>query len=92
MSERTDHQRAMTPVTRWPRVQLILHHHPCLDPLFLVRTIMELTRLGVAPVSHAIWEARRFERSTLLVGHRERLELLAERLTSRNVSVSIEPV
>jgi ATP-dependent Clp protease adapter protein ClpS len=59
--------------------------------MFIVRTIMELTRLCRAEATHKMWEAYHCGRSVLLVTYRERAELYAERFNERGLTVSIEP-
>jgi ATP-dependent Clp protease adapter protein ClpS len=74
-----------------PRFKLILHHNDALELMFIVRTVMELTRLCRAEATHKMWEAYHTGRSVLLVTYRERAELFAEQFTERGLTVSIEP-
>lgn len=74
-----------------PRFKLVLHHNDALELLFIVRTVMELTRLCRAEATHKMWEAYHTGRSVLLVTYKERAELYAEMFTERGLTVSIEP-
>ncbi len=73
-----------------PRCKLILHHSDGLELMFIVRTVMELTRLCRAEATHRMWEAYHCGRSVILVTYRERCELFAELFTERGLTVSIE--
>jgi ATP-dependent Clp protease adapter protein ClpS len=64
---------------------------PCDDMMFIVRTIMELTRFCRAEATHKMWEVVHCGRSKLLVTHRERAELYVEQFASRGLVVTIEP-
>jgi ATP-dependent Clp protease adaptor protein ClpS len=74
-----------------PQFKLVLHHNDALELLFIVRTVMELTRLCRAEATHRMWEAHHTGRSVLLVTYKERAELYAEMFTERGLTVSIEP-
>jgi ATP-dependent Clp protease adaptor protein ClpS len=74
-----------------PRFKLILHQSADLELMFIVRTVMELTRLCRAEATHKMWEAYHCGRSILLVTYRERAELYAEQFTAKGLTVSIEP-
>jgi ATP-dependent Clp protease adaptor protein ClpS len=74
-----------------PRFKLVLHHNHALELMFVVRTVMELTRLCRAEATHKMWEAHHTGRSVLLITYRERVELYAEMFTERGLTVSIEP-
>jgi ATP-dependent Clp protease adapter protein ClpS len=74
-----------------PRFKLILHHDHRLELMFVVRTVMELTRLCRAEATHKMWEAYHCGQSVLLVTYLERAELFAEQFGGRGLTVSIEP-
>lgn len=74
-----------------PRFRLVLHQSADLELMFIVRTVMELTRLCRAEATHKMWEAYHCGRSVLLVTYKERAELFAEQFTERGLNVSIEP-
>ncbi|MFN4261175.1 MAG: ATP-dependent Clp protease adaptor ClpS [Gemmataceae bacterium] len=74
-----------------PRYKVILHHNSANDLMYVVRTVMELTRLCRAEATHKMWEAYHCGRSLLLITHKERAELYAEQFISRNLPVSLEP-
>jgi ATP-dependent Clp protease adapter protein ClpS len=59
--------------------------------MFVVRTVMELTRFCRAEATHKMWEAHHCGRSVLLVTYRERAELYAEQFADRGLPVAIEP-
>jgi ATP-dependent Clp protease adapter protein ClpS len=59
--------------------------------MFVVRTVMELTRFCRAEATHKMWEAHHSGRSVLLVTYRERAELYAEQFANRGLPVAIEP-
>jgi ATP-dependent Clp protease adaptor protein ClpS len=75
-----------------PRFKVILHQNDTLDLMFVVRTVMELTRLCRAEATHKMWEAHHCGRSILLITWKERAELYVEQFASRGLTVSIEPV
>jgi len=62
-----------------------------MDLMFVVRTVMELTRLCRAEATHRMWEAHHSGRSVLLITYRERAELYQEQFASRGLTVSVEP-
>ncbi|MBL8795882.1 MAG: ATP-dependent Clp protease adaptor ClpS [Planctomycetia bacterium] len=74
-----------------PRYRLVLHHDPQLELMFIVRTVMELTRLCRAEATHKMWEAYHGGRSVLLATYKERAELYVEQFADRGLTVSIEP-
>ena len=74
-----------------PRYRLILHSGVVADLMFIVRTIMELTRFCLAEATHKMWQAHHFGRSQLLVTYRERAELYVEQFAARGLTVTIEP-
>ena len=74
-----------------PPYRVILQNNAAADMMFVVRTIMELTRLCRAEATHKMWEAHHCGRSLLLVTHRERAELYVEQFASKGLTVTIEP-
>lgn len=60
--------------------------------MFVVRTVMELTRLCREEATHKMWEAHHCGRSQLLITHRERAELFVEQFADRGLKVTIEPI
>jgi ATP-dependent Clp protease adapter protein ClpS len=74
-----------------PPYRVILHHDAGHDLMFVVRTVMELTRFCRAEATHKMWEAHHCGRSVLLVTYKERAELYAEQFQGRGLMVSIEP-
>ena len=61
------------------------------DLMFIVRTVMELTRFCRAEATHKMWLAHHDGKSVLLVTHLERGELFVEQFASRNVQTTLEP-
>ena len=74
-----------------PRYKLILHRNPALDLMFVVRSVMELTRFPRAEATHKMWEAHHNGRSTLLTTWLERAELYVEQFADKGLITSIEP-
>src|SRR5260370_12548470 len=62
------------------------------DLMFVVRSVMELTRYARAEATHKMWEAHHNGRSVLLVTYRERAELLVEQFAGKGLKVTIEPL
>jgi ATP-dependent Clp protease adapter protein ClpS len=59
--------------------------------MFIVRTVMELTRLCRPEATHKMWQAHHCGSAVLLVTYRERAEMYAELFASRGLTVSVEP-
>jgi ATP-dependent Clp protease adaptor protein ClpS len=74
-----------------PRFKVVLLQDSVNELMFIVRTVMELTRLCRAEATHKMWEAHHCGRSVLLVTYLERAELYVEQFTSRNLQVMLEP-
>jgi ATP-dependent Clp protease adapter protein ClpS len=75
-----------------PRYKVILHGDPRTDLMFVVRSVMELTRFPRAEATHKMWEAHHCGRSVLLTTYLERAELYVQQFAARGLTVSIEPV
>jgi ATP-dependent Clp protease adapter protein ClpS len=73
-----------------PPFKVILLSNPTLELMFIVRTVMELTRLCREEATHKMWEAYHNGRSVLLTTHRERAELFVEQFASKGLSVTLE--
>jgi ATP-dependent Clp protease adapter protein ClpS len=74
-----------------PRYKVVLLNNEASDMMFVVRTIMELTRLCREEATHKMWEAHHSGRSVLLVTFKERAELYVEQFASKGLNVVIEP-
>ena len=74
-----------------PLYRVILHYQAANDLMFIVRTVMELTRLCRTEATHKMWQAYHAGCSLLLTTYRERAELYVEQFASRGLTVSIEP-
>jgi ATP-dependent Clp protease adaptor protein ClpS len=95
-SDRSQDHPAPRPSSAGPRqtafrYKVILHRTPDLGLMFIVRTVMELTRYCREEATHRMWEAYHCGTSQILVTHLERAELYAEQFTDRGLQVSIEP-
>lgn len=77
--------------TQLPRYRVILLADAMADLMFVVRTVMELTRLCRAEATHKMWEAHHCGRSLLLTTYKERAELYVEQFASKGLTVTIEP-
>ena len=58
--------------------------------MFVVRSVMELTRFPRAEATHKMWEAHHGGRSVLLLTYRERAELYVEQFAEKGLTVTIE--
>jgi ATP-dependent Clp protease adapter protein ClpS len=74
-----------------PRYKVVLHSNPTLDLMFVVRSVMELTRFPRAEATHKMWEAHHHGRSVLLTTYLERAELYVEQFASKGLDTSVEP-
>jgi ATP-dependent Clp protease adapter protein ClpS len=74
-----------------PRYKLILLYDPVHDLMFVVRTVMELTRYCRAEATHKMWQSYHWGRSVLLVTYKERAELYQEQFATKGLTVTIEP-
>jgi len=85
--------RPTAPVRReLPRCRVVLRPDPVNDLMFVVRTVMEVTRFPRAEATHKMWEAQHKGRSVILTTYLERAEFYAELLTARGLSVTLEAV
>lgn len=74
-----------------PRFKVVLLQSAIDDLMFIVRSVMELTRFPRAEATHKMWEAYHCGRSVILTTYLERAELYAEQFASKGLSVTIEP-
>jgi ATP-dependent Clp protease adaptor protein ClpS len=74
------------------RYKVVLLNDSSKDLMFVVRTVMELTRLCRAEATHKMWLAHHDGRAVLLVTWLERAELFAEQFAGRQLPVTVEPV
>jgi len=74
-----------------PPYKVILLSSAVHDLMFVVRTVMELTRFCRAEATHKMWEDYHCGRSQLLVTHKERAELYMEQFAYKGLTVTIEP-
>jgi ATP-dependent Clp protease adaptor protein ClpS len=74
-----------------PTYRVVLLQDARNDLMFIVRTVMELTRFCRAEATHKMWQAHHSGRSVILVTWLERAELYVEQFASRGLDVIIEP-
>lgn len=74
-----------------PRFKVVLLQSAIDDLMFIVRSVMELTRFPRAEATHKMWEAHHCGRSVLLTTYLERAELYVEQFASKGLRVTIEP-
>lgn len=74
-----------------PSFRVLLHNDDDMDALYVVKTLLELTPLDPGAAKTVMWSAHTSGRATVLVTHQERAELYQEQLTSKGLTVSIEP-
>lgn len=74
-----------------PRFKVVLLQSAIDDLMFIVRSVMELTRFPRAEATHKMWEAHHSGRSVILTTYLERAELYVEQFASKGLSVTIEP-
>jgi ATP-dependent Clp protease adapter protein ClpS len=73
-----------------PRYKVVLLHDAFDDLMFVVRSVMELTRFPREEATHKMWEAHYSGRSVLLITYRERAELLVEQFAGKGLKATIE--
>lgn len=73
-----------------PRYKLVLHRDAAIDLMFVVRSVMELTRFPRAEATHKMWEAHHQGRSVLLTTYLERAELYVEQFSSKGLTTTLE--
>ncbi len=74
-----------------PRYKVVLVQSGIDDLMFIVRSLMEVTRFPRAEATHKLWESYHCGRSVLLITYLERAELYAEQFASKGLKVAIEP-
>jgi ATP-dependent Clp protease adapter protein ClpS len=74
-----------------PRFQVILHGDGTHDLMFVIRSVMELTRFPRAEATYKMWQAHHCGRSVILITYRERAELYAEQFADKGLTVTVEP-
>jgi ATP-dependent Clp protease adapter protein ClpS len=76
---------------RLPTYKVILVYDAHHDLMFIVRTVMELTRFCRAEATNKMWQAHHCGRSVLFITYRERAELYQELFASKGLVVALEP-
>ncbi len=74
-----------------PPYRVVLLQDARNDLVFIIRTLMELTRFCRAEATNKMWQAHHTGRAVILVTYRERAELFAEQFTKRGLDVIVEP-
>ena len=74
-----------------PRYKVVLHNDAGNDLMFVVRSVMELTRFPRAEATHKMWEAHHSGRSVLLTTYLERAELFVDQFAEKGLTVTVEP-
>lgn len=74
-----------------PPFKVVLLYDAAAELMFIVRTVMELTRLCRAEATHKMWQAHHCGRSVILTTNKERAELYVEQFTSKGLTVTMEP-
>ncbi len=74
-----------------PLYQVVLLRDTVNELPFIVRIVMDVTRLYKDEATLKMWEAYHRGRSVLLRTYRERAELFAELFAERGLSVALEP-
>lgn len=74
-----------------PRFNVVLHQGES-DLMFVVRSVMELTRFPRAEATHKMWETVHRGRSILLTTYLERAELYVLQFADRGLKATAEPV
>ena len=74
-----------------PRYNVILHRDAEKSLLFIVRTVMELTRFCREEAMNRMWEAYHLGRAVVVATHLERAELYVEQFAERGLAASVEP-
>jgi ATP-dependent Clp protease adapter protein ClpS len=73
-----------------PRYKVVLHQDDN-DLMFVVRSVMELTRFPRAEATHKMWEAVHRGTSVLLTTYLERAELYVQQFAGKGLKVTAEP-
>ena len=88
---------AERPKTAPPRVdalppwRVLLHNDDVNDILHVVRTLLELTPLGLPRAKEVTLEAHARGVALVLTTHKERAELYRDQFKSKSLTVTIEP-
>lgn len=70
---------------------VVLHRDAEKSLLFIVRSVMELTRFCREEATNRMWQTYHLGRAIVLATHLERAELYAEQFAARGLAVSVEP-
>ena len=72
------------------RYNVILHRDAAQSLVFVIRAVMELTRICKEEATNRMWEAYHLGRSVIIATHLERAELYVEQLAERGLPASVE--
>ncbi len=87
----TANHRAKAGTREIPRFKVVLHRDDN-DLMFVVRSVMELTRFPRAEATHKMWESVHGGASVLLTTYLERAELYVQQFAGKGIKVTAEPV
>jgi ATP-dependent Clp protease adapter protein ClpS len=85
---KTPKKKPPQPLPPW---KVLLHNDDKNDIVFVVLTVMELTKLNEQDAKLRTLEAHETGVALLLTTHRERAELYREQFQSKGLTVTIEP-
>ena len=91
MSARHSDQSWSPPSRPLPFFKVILLRDAVTDLPFVVRTVMELTRLCKDEATFKMWEAYHSGRSVVLRTYFERAELYVQLFAEKGLAVTLEP-
>jgi ATP-dependent Clp protease adaptor protein ClpS len=72
------------------RYNVILHRDAGQSLVFVIRAVMELTRICKEEATNRMWEAYHLGRSVIVATHLERAELYVEQFAERGLPASVE--
>ncbi len=75
-----------------PPYRVVLHNDDLNEMRYVVRTIIELTRLDSGRAMEIMMTAHTRGAAQVLITHKERAELFRDQFASKRLRVSIEPV
>ena len=79
-------------VRQLKRFKVVLVFDCAQDLMYIVRSVMQLTRFPREEATHKMWEAHHAGRSVLLITYLERAELYAEQFAGQGLTVVVEPM
>jgi ATP-dependent Clp protease adaptor protein ClpS len=83
---------AKPPSKPLPQFKVILHNDDFNEMRYVVRTIIELTRLDSGRAMDVMLTAHKVGAALVLITHKERAELFKDQFATKRLKVTIEPV